>query len=75
MRELWVREYYHYHTTTTNHTDTTLQLVEKYGRFRNVRILQGFGFVDFDDYRDADDAVKGLDGRDFLGERYLVRDS
>jgi hypothetical protein len=46
-------------------------LVEKYGRFRDVRILQGFGFVEFDDNRDADDVVKDLDGRDFMGERYF----
>ena len=46
-------------------------MVEKYGRFRDVRILQGFGFVEFDDNRDADDVVKDLDGRDFMGERYF----
>ena len=27
--------------------------------------------MDFDDYRDADDAVYEMNGRDLLGDRYL----
>ena len=34
----------------------------------------GFCFVDFDDYRDADDAVYEMNGRDLLGDRYLCLD-
>ena len=35
-----------------------------------VIILQnGFCFVDFVDYRDADDAVYEMNGRDLLGDR------
>ena len=45
------------------------KLVEKFGRTRDVRLLQGFAFVEFSDSRDADDCVKDLDGSRFLGER------
>lgn len=37
----------------------------KYGPLRNVWIARnppGFAFVEYDDPRDAEDAVKGLDG-------------
>ena len=30
--------------------------------------------MDFDDYRDADDAVYEMNGRDLLGDRYLCLD-
>jgi len=45
---------------------------EKYGRIRDVLVKYGYGFVEFDDARDADDAVHGMDGRDLLGERVQV---
>ena len=41
-----------------------------YGKFGEVSMKQGYGFVDFEDYRDADDAVHDLNGKDLLGERY-----
>ena len=40
-----------------------------YGKFGEVSMKQGYGFVDFEDYRDADDAVHDLNGKDLLGER------
>ncbi|KAH7725102.1 Sfrs5 protein [Aphelenchoides avenae] len=43
-----------------------------YGRLRDVVMKNGFGFVEFDDVRDAEDAVHDLNGRDLCGERVVV---
>ncbi|XP_062503640.1 serine/arginine-rich splicing factor 6-like [Corticium candelabrum] len=43
-----------------------------FGRIREINVKNGFGFVEFDDPRDADDAVYEMNGRDLLGERVLV---
>ena len=40
-----------------------------YGKLREVSLKQGYGFVEFDDHRDADDAVHDLDGKDLVGMR------
>ena len=42
-----------------------------YGRKSDILIKQGFGFVEFDDHRDADDAVYELNGKEILGERLV----
>ena len=36
---------------------------KKFGRPNDFLVKQGFGFVEFDDYRDADDAVYELNGK------------
>ena len=33
-----------------------------YGRVRDIMLKNGFGFVEFEDFRDADDAVHDLNG-------------
>lgn len=43
-----------------------------FGRIREISIKNGFGFVEFDDHRDADDAVYELNGKDLLGDRVSV---
>lgn len=46
-----------------------------YGPLRNVWIARnppGFAFVEFEDPRDAEDAVRGLDGRTICGRRARV---
>ncbi len=40
-----------------------------YGRIVEVIMKNGYAFVEFQDYRDADDAAHDLNGRDLLGER------
>jgi len=43
-----------------------------YGKIRDIMLKNGYGFVEFDDYRDADDAVYELNGKDLCGERVNV---
>uniref|UniRef100_A0A8C5CI64 Serine and arginine rich splicing factor 6 n=1 Tax=Gadus morhua TaxID=8049 RepID=A0A8C5CI64_GADMO len=43
-----------------------------YGKLMEIDLKNGFGFVEFDDNRDADDAVYELNGRDLCGERVVV---
>ncbi|KAJ8917213.1 hypothetical protein NQ315_012705 [Exocentrus adspersus] len=47
----------------------------KYGPLRNVWVARnppGFAFVEFEDPRDAEDAVRGLDGTRCCGTRVRV---
>jgi len=43
-----------------------------YGKLRDILIKNGFGFIEFEDPRDADDAVYELNGKDLLGERVTM---
>lgn len=46
-----------------------------YGSIRNVWVARnppGFGFVEFEDRRDAEDAVRGFDGREINGRKVRV---
>ncbi|PVU91845.1 hypothetical protein BB560_006100 [Smittium megazygosporum] len=45
------------------------RLFETYGELRDVVLRRGFGFVEFRDRRDADDALYNLNGKNFLGEK------
>ena len=44
----------------------------KYGKLREISLKNGFAFLEFDDYRDADDAVYDLNGKELMGERVTV---
>lgn len=45
---------------------------KKFGRILDVDLKNGFGFVEFEDKRDAADAVKELNGIRIQGDRIKV---
>lgn len=47
------------------------RFVKGYGKVREVTLKNGYGFIEFDDRRDADDAVHDLDGEDLMGRRSI----
>ena len=44
----------------------------RYGRIRRCNLKRGYGFVEFEDERDAEDAIRMCDGMRFLGTRIVV---
>jgi len=44
----------------------------RYGRISRVDLKNGYGFVEFEDARDADDAVRDMDRRTLDGARIIV---
>ena len=52
--------------------DDVNHFLRKYSRRFDVLLKNGFGFIEFDDYRDADDAVYDLNGKELLGTRVTV---
>ncbi|XP_078723032.1 uncharacterized protein LOC144940643 [Lampetra fluviatilis] len=43
-----------------------------FGRLVDITVKNGFGFVEFEDARDADEAVYELNGKDMMGMRVIV---
>jgi arginine/serine-rich splicing factor 7 len=43
-----------------------------YGNIYNIVLKRSYGFVEFEDRGDADDAVKHLDGKMLLGARLII---
>jgi arginine/serine-rich splicing factor 4/5/6 len=48
---------------------------KKYGNIVKIDLKAGFGFVEYEDQRDASDAVKELNGTDLLGRNMRVEHS
>ncbi|CAG8458885.1 11291_t:CDS:2 [Funneliformis caledonium] len=44
------------------------KLFRNYGTIREIKLMNGFGFVEFRDHRDADDVVYAFNGKSFMGE-------
>ncbi|KAF9159242.1 hypothetical protein BGX20_003027, partial [Mortierella sp. AD010] len=47
-------------------------LFKGYGRIREVTLKNGFGFVEFQEMKDAEDAVYDFNGKEFMGEKLVV---
>ncbi|KAI0647368.1 hypothetical protein C8Q79DRAFT_907644, partial [Trametes meyenii] len=43
-----------------------------YGRIVDCRVMTGFGFVEFESSRDAEDAVQQFNGKNFMGNNIVV---
>jgi len=50
-------------------------LFKRYGRLRNCDLKSGFAFIEYDDDRDASDAIRALDGTNLDGSRIIVERS
>ncbi|KAI9294038.1 hypothetical protein K502DRAFT_350383 [Neoconidiobolus thromboides FSU 785] len=48
------------------------KLLRPYGPVRDIYVRDGFGFVEFNHFKDADDCIRELNGSDFFGERMIV---
>jgi arginine/serine-rich splicing factor 7 len=45
----------------------------KFGRIRTLQLKRGFAFIEFEDYRDADDAIQEMNGRRINGQKIVVQ--
>ena len=44
----------------------------KYGNIRNILMKSGYAFIEYDNYKDAEDAVKHMDGKTIENQRIVV---
>jgi len=54
------------------HESDVEKFFSRYGRIREILMKNGFGFVEFDDPRDAEEAVYKCNGKELRGERVIV---
>lgn len=47
----------------------------KYGEIRNLQLKQGYAFIEYEDYRDAEYAIERMDNREWEGSRIVVQPS
>jgi len=45
----------------------------RFGTIKNIQLKRGYAFVEYEDYKDAEDAIKEMDGKRFEGQRIVVQ--
>ncbi|KAF9942442.1 hypothetical protein BGZ67_001799 [Mortierella alpina] len=60
------------HLARDANEDDLRQLFHRRGRILAVTVKNGFGFVEFEKARDAEDAVYDLKGKSFMGESLVI---
>jgi arginine/serine-rich splicing factor 4/5/6 len=45
----------------------------RFGNIKNIQLKRGYAFIEYEDYKDAEDAVKDMDGRKFEGQKIVVQ--
>lgn len=53
-------------------SDDVARLFDGCGRIVDVRVMTGFGFVEFESTRDAEDALNAFNGKSFMGTNIVV---
>ncbi|KAN0077125.1 hypothetical protein V8E55_010980 [Tylopilus felleus] len=53
-------------------SDDVAKFFDGYGRIVDCRVMTGFGFVEFENPRDAEDAVHHFNGKAFMGANIVV---
>ena len=48
------------------------RLFSKYGNIKNILIKSGYAFIEYDNYKDAEDAVRHMDGKTIESQRIVV---
>lgn len=60
------------HLSSRAREDDVERFFKGYGRIKEVNLKNGYGFVEFEDVRDAEDAVHDLNDKDLCGERVRI---
>ena len=45
----------------------------KFGDIRNIQLKRGYAFIEYDSYRDAEEAIRDMDGKKIEGQRIVVQ--
>ncbi|KAF9261398.1 hypothetical protein L218DRAFT_1078620 [Marasmius fiardii PR-910] len=54
-------------------SDEVSKFFEPAGRIVDCRVMTGFGFIEFENSKDAEDAVRTFDGKNFMGSSLVVQ--
>ncbi|KAI0032819.1 hypothetical protein K488DRAFT_49015 [Vararia minispora EC-137] len=53
-------------------SEEVTKIFDGYGKIVDCKVMTGFGFVEFDSSRDAEDAVQQFNGKSFMGQNIVV---